>query len=353
MHDMLIRQLLPVLRQAGLLSPGETEIDASLESTEMGADGSSRRFVRIRRDGQPLCLAVFPATGGQRDLDEANSAWHIGRHLRSKGIAVPLLYGRQESTGVILFEDLGDLRLHEIAAATDFSDSRSLGRLLSLYGKTLDQLVAMQLGAIAGFSDNWCYDTARYDRQLMLARESGYFLQAFWQDTLNRQIPEGIERECTFIADQASLAPSDFFLHRDFQSRNIMITEGCVRIIDYQAGRRGPLAYDLASLLIDPYAALPKDVQEQLLQIYIDKIGGSNAIKTSEFRKQYTFLALQRNLQIIGAFAYLSKVHGKDFFAGYIHPAIRMLHDRLQDPVFGQCSNLKHMAATAMETFER
>jgi aminoglycoside/choline kinase family phosphotransferase len=226
--------------------------------------------------------------------------------------------------------------------------------VLALYEETIDQLIVMQTEAAIDFDERWCWDTPRYDRQLMLVRESGYFIRSFWQEMLGRPIPDGLEDEFLGIADQAAEAPAGFFLHRDFQSRNLMVKDGQIRIIDFQGGRRGPLAYDLASLLIDPYAALPRALQDQLLHRYLERLGRRMPdIDSRAFLRHYSLLALQRNLQIIGAFAFLSRVRGKVFFADYIRPAVVMLHTRLQEPIFQRQSVLRHMAASALEALDR
>ena len=104
----------------------------------------------------------------------------------------------------------------------------------------------------------------------MIARESRYFLRSFWQEMCGREVPDGIDDEFQEIASQAAGNGPDVFLHRDFQSRNIMIKDGAVRFIDYQGGRLGPPGYDLASLLIDPYMGLSAEFQEEMLHYYLD-----------------------------------------------------------------------------------
>ncbi len=95
-----------------------------------------------------------------------------------------------------------------------------------------------------------------------------------------------------------------------------MVKDGSVRFIDFQAGRLGPLGYDVASLLIDPYAALTPQFQEELLDFYGSLLAARRPGSEEDFIKYYSFLALQRNLQIVGAFAFLSKVRGKAIFYG-------------------------------------
>ncbi|MDT8335906.1 MAG: phosphotransferase, partial [Desulfurivibrionaceae bacterium] len=138
------------------------------------------------------------------------------------------------------------------------------------------------------------------------------------------------------LAESAAATPAGFFLHRDFQSRNLMLHNGCLRVIDFQGGRFGPLGYDLASLLIDPYAALPAYVQERLVQKYMETLSGYSGVGGAFSIENYYLLALQRNLQILGAFAFLSEVRRKVFFRGYLAPATLNLHRLLQEPG-GRC----------------
>jgi aminoglycoside/choline kinase family phosphotransferase len=188
----------------------------------------------------------------------------------------------------------------------------------------------MQVHGREHFDSNWCWDTPRYDRQLMLKRESGYFLQALCRDLLQLSIAEPeTEEECIALAERAARADNSFFLHRDFQCRNIMVKQGQVFFIDFQAARLGPLGYDLASLLIDPYAALPEQLQEELLEQYLIALSTLIPYDRQQFREEYLLLAIQRNLQILGAFAFLSEQRQKPFFRQYLPPALRSLQSLL------------------------
>jgi hypothetical protein len=208
----------------------------------------------------------------------------------------------------------------------------------------------MQVQASKDFDPSWCWDTPRYDRALMLERESGYFLQALCQDFLELEIDQKkINKDFQTLADQASQAGTTFFLHRDFQSRNIMIQKGLVYFIDYQAGRQGPLAYDLASLLIDPYAGLPARFQDELVEQYLDTLTSLVPYDRAQFRLEYLLLALQRNLQILGAFAFLSKKRNKPFFRQYLSPALKSLHDLLAKTTTAEYPYLKLISQQCAE----
>jgi hypothetical protein len=331
-----------LLLDCGMFSAAEAQaLLAENHYKKICSDGSTRRFWRVLQDGKALCVIAAPAGRSSAELAEAGSAWKIGQHLRAKGVPVPELYGWDAGTGVLLFEDLGDVRLHDLVvqpAKNERSDQEAVG---DYYRLALKQLANMQFSGAEGFDTAWCCDSPRYDVPLMLERESGYFLSAFWEGLLGQEENGGAEEEFRDIAEVAGRASADFFLHRDFQSRNIMVKDGSVRFIDFQAGRLGPLGYDVASLLIDPYAALTSRFQKEMLAFYGSLLATHHPGSEEEFIKYYSFLALQRNLQIVGAFAFLSKVRGKQFFTAYIQPALLSLRNRLTDSSFAEYQRIR------------
>jgi N-acetylmuramate 1-kinase len=343
--EIIPEQLPELMYRTGLISKKVVDTFSQVvDIRQVHSDGSCRRFFRIGMNGKSLCLAVAPAAADGNDLLESRAAGSIGQHLLQRGVPVPEIYGWDQRSGLILFEDLGDMRLYDLVVRTSGVDLRMW------YRQVIDQLAHMQLAGAKGFDTGWCWDTSRYDRALMVSRESRYFLRSFWQDMLGREVPDGITEEFQEMASQADGQYEEVFLHRDFQSRNIMIKDGLVRFIDYQGGRLGPPGYDLASLLIDPYAALSLDFQEELLLFYLDMPAIRRSVDRKNFRCQYAFLAVQRNLQIIGAFSFLSRVRKKVFFSEYIDPSLRMLQERLGQSSFASFPVLRRMVDTAVTT---
>ncbi len=339
-----------MLVACGVLGKAEAEILVSNKRCRpIASDGSTRRFWRLTRNDGPFCLIAAPAGISPVELAESRSAWHIGRHLFTRGVPVPRLYGWDSSSGVLLFEDLGDTRLHDIVQKEQKVGAPPDGSLRTYYQMALEQLAAMQYRGVEGFDTAWCWDTPRYDTWLMVEKESGYFLRAFWQGLLGKASDAGVVEEMQEIARRAGEAPADFFLHRDFQSRNIMVQEGAVRFIDFQGGRLGPLGYDVASLLIDPYAALPLRLQDELVAFYRQAINRYLAIDSAEFNRQYALLAVQRNLQIVGAFSFLYKVRQKSFFGDFITPSLVSLGKRLENPLFADFPILRTLVKMGLE----
>jgi hypothetical protein len=317
----------------------------------LAGDGSQRAFFRLRFAGQAAVIAVLPACRDLAQIAEARSAWQIGTHLYRAGVPVPEPLAHDEASGAILFEDLGDLRLHEYLQGRGDKDD---AELLRIYGEVVRELARMQVQGSQGFQESWCWQTPRYDRKLMLSRESGYFLEALCQELLGlRPDTAPLCREFEEIAGHAAAAPGRYFLHRDFQSRNLMLKEGRVRIIDFQGGRLGPLGYDLASLLIDPYTGLSEAVQDTLLAEYLRELARCTAYDPDRFRQEYFYLALQRNLQILGAFSYLGGRRGKSFFLPFIRPALLTLQARLAKEGRGRYPVLSQLVETCQEQIDR
>ena len=323
--------------------------EASVQVAVLVPDGSSRRFFQLRGPGRAAFIAILPPENDVRGLVEATAFYQIGRHLRGCGAPLPEIHAFDPATGLVLCEDLGNRRLYEQVVAGQGGQ-----QTLALYEQTVRQLARMQVRAAEGFDPAWCWDTPRYDRALMQERESGYFLKACCRDLLQLTFDqEAVEAECAQLATEAAKAPADFFLHRDFQCRNLMVHNNSVRFIDFQGGRLGPLAYDLASLLLDPYAGLPLSVQDHLAAVYLEALQQEIPYNPDQFRREYVFLALQRNLQILGAFAFLSQVRQKPFFAQFLRPALVSLSGLLAKSEAAEYAGLRNLTTQSRQELEK
>lgn len=310
-------------------------------------DGSSRRFYRLHSEEQRL-IAILPPENDERGQAEARAFWHIGKHLQAAGAPTPQMIAFDAATGLALCEDLGGERLYERLQAGGGEAA------LPLYEQAVRGLARMQVRGAVHFDPSWCWDTPQYDRQLMLERESGYFLRACCIDLLGLEFDRAaVEHDCRHLAEAAARVPAHYFLHRDFQSRNIMVSGGAVRFIDFQGGRLGPLWYDLASLLIDPYAALPDTLQTHLQRVYLHALQEEEIpCNAEQFHREYLLLALQRNLQILGAFAFLSQVRQKPFFAQFLRPALGSLGTLLAKPEAAGYGALQHLCQRCRQKLE-
>jgi aminoglycoside/choline kinase family phosphotransferase len=292
-------------------------------------DGSKRIFWRILPPEAPTgFIAMENAPTDTLSRRENRAYLRIGRHLFERGLPLPEIYRFNLKRGWFFMEDLGETSLQDWASC---NRNRT-----GMYEKVVEILFRLQTKGSEGFDTAWTCQTERYDPFVMRRYEAEYFRDAFLVNYLGLKAdwPE-LEAPFNYLAEKASMAENRFFLHRDFQSRNIMISHDGIGIIDWQGGRLGPLAYDLASLLIDPYTSLSVDEKEGIYGAYLRYLKESQFGNVDAFQRTYPYLALQRNLQILGAFAFLTRARGKTYFEVYIPPALESLHallDTLNDP---------------------
>ncbi|MCF8063004.1 MAG: phosphotransferase [Deltaproteobacteria bacterium] len=293
--------------------PRPREFDA----VHVPADGSQRAFFRIRPRHAPISLIAVENPPFTPFFRRENIAYlEIGNHLRRRGVPVPELFDRDLDRGWFLMEDLGELRLQD-ALSSGSGD---------LAGAVLEALFHMQTQGAVGFDPAWCCQTARYDRGLMRQYESDYFREAFLEGYLGLdRVRRELEGAFEHLAAVAFSADAGFFLHRDFQSRNILVGDRGPGFVDWQGGRLGPLGYDLASFLIDPYLGLSETEQKRLYTCYADRLRDHDPSLVGRFEQTYPYLAVQRNLQVLGAYAFLSRARRKHFFLAFIPPAARTL----------------------------
>jgi len=318
------------------LSPGaEPE---TLAWADLKGDGSDRTWYRVSLGRSSVVLVDhgLPPEGG---TCEADSFFAIGRHLHSKGVPVPRLYDYDRPSGMVVLEDLGDLHLQTIVRGT-----KNPTDVVAHYRAVTDILIKMGIEGARGFDPFYTYQTVRYDRELIMEREAKYFVTAFLNGYHGLEIGfEQLKEECELIAKLALKTDYIGFMHRDFQSRNILVRGKHYYVIDFQGGRLGPLQYDLASLLIDPYVELPRNIQDGLLSDYLTKLSEFVPVDPGRFLRAYQYCAINRNLQILGAFAFLSHEKGKKDFQVYIPPALKSLKQRLQNAEPRVCRQLRRI----------
>jgi len=307
----------------------------------IAADGSSRRFFRLKGSGGSCICLYHPHPPGEQ-VTENDSYYRIGRHLHGQGVPVPEIFTYCREEGWLLVEDLGDRSLQE-----EYIQAEGQARL-AIYRQALKVLVDLQTFGTQGFSPEWCFDTKFYDANLVRQRECHYFVKAFVQGYLGLETtPEALTEDFAFLLQQALHPEQRFFLHRDFQSRNLMVHHNRLWLIDFQGARLGPLQYDLAALLLDPYVNLPFTTQEILLTEYLGLLQEHLPQDPALWRQRYNYVALCRNLQILGAYGFLTHQKGKTFFQQFIPAAFRSLEHRLECLPASEMRGLRRAVAQA------
>jgi NDP-sugar pyrophosphorylase family protein len=288
----------------------------------IGTGGSDRNYYRVKNDGGSAVLMVC-----SEDDSDFNRHIEYSRFFKDSSVAVPELMGITPNKKEALFEDLGDTSLYSWLKFT-----RDEETIEKLYEKTLDIMILLHAAASERVAECPSLKSRVFDYD-HFRWETGYFLEQFVKSVRNLEGKDtsALDKEFDVLAQKA-----DSFLkgviHRDFQSQNIMITKGRIpRVIDFQGARMGPPAYDVASILWDPYYRLTDALRERLLEYYISKMEGSG----SEFKKRdllnsLPYCRLQRHMQALGAYGFLSEKKGKKYFQKHVPEGIRLLKEDMK-----------------------
>ena len=164
-----------------------------------------------------------------------------------------------------------------------------------------------------GINYDYCYPRAAFDKQSMMW-DLNYFKYYFLKLAKIPFDEQALEDDFQNFSDYLLTAENDFFMFRDFQSRNIMLHDNQVSFIDYQGGRKGALQYDLASLLYDAKADMPQSVRNELLEFYLDELDKYQKVDRSEFKAYFTGYVLIRIMQAMGAYGFRGFYEKKEHF---------------------------------------
>jgi aminoglycoside/choline kinase family phosphotransferase len=294
----------------------------SIQPLQGQLGGSGRAIVRLA--GGP-----FRAIGILHAVREENSAFlEFSRHFRRRGLPVPEIYGEDLAHGAYLEEDLGDTTLF------DFLSRHRTGEIIAepaveAYRKAVAILPRFQVEAGRDLNYKVCYPRASFDRQ-SIAWDLNYFKYYFLRLAGVPFNEQALEVDFSRLTKLLLSANHDYFLYRDFQSRNIMLrwTEhffGEPFFIDYQGGRKGALQYDIASLLYDGKADLPPALRQSLLDHYLDCLAEYTPVDRAAFMEHYYAYVYVRILQALGAYGFRGFYERKTHFLQSVPYALKNL----------------------------
>src|SRR5580658_1953326 len=291
--------------------------------------GSGRRIVR-------LDSGKISAIGILYDVREENVAFlEFSRHFRRHGLPVPEIYAEDLSQGAYLEEDLGSTTLFEFLS--DRRDGATIApEAVAAYRKVVAVLPRFQVEAGRDLNYKVCYPRDSFDGQ-SIAWDLNYFKYYFLRLASIPFNEQALEDDFSRLTKFLLSASRDFFLYRDFQSRNIMLRKVLNKVsnevpkedqpffLDYQGGRKGALQYDIASLLYDAKADLPPDLRQQLLDHYLDQLGGFLDLDRSEFIRYYYAYVYVRIMQALGAYGFRGFYERKEHFLQSVPYALKNL----------------------------
>ncbi len=283
--------------------------------------GSNRKFYRLAYpDSSKVLMVSFPE---DQDFERFIIS---GEYLFRNGLGTPEIFAHDKSQLAVLLEDLGDDILHRLLKKKDKAD---------IYRKVIDWLVAFQKKTCELGDECRRTVNRRFDYP-GIRWETEYFTENFLKKYLNVPTEKYKELQPRFdLLAQESLKQPQVLVHRDFQSQNILIKDGKVRVVDYQGTRYGPVAYDLMSLLRDGYVDIPAALRRELLEYYYVKAQETGirelTFSKEQFRKYAVIAGLQRNMQALGAFTFLSLVKGKRKYLDYIPNGVRNLCEGIDE----------------------
>ncbi len=293
--------------------------------SELPPSGSDRRYFRISSPNAKALGAI------NKDMRENIAFIEFSRFFKSRGLNVPEIYAVDADMDCYLLEDFGGTTLFELLS-TSRKDKEIPEDIQVIYKEIIRQLLSFQTeGRELDFSH--CYPRARFDKQSMMwdLHYFKYYFLKLARISFDEQL---LEDDFNRFSDFLLRSDSSYFMYRDFQSRNIMVTDGGLAFIDYQGGRRGALQYDLASLLYDAKADLPQTIREELLEHYLELLTPGTGISRSQFMETYHGYVLIRIMQAMGAYGFRGFYEKKQHFLRSIPYAL---------------TNLKHLLSTCNE----
>jgi aminoglycoside/choline kinase family phosphotransferase len=323
--------------------------DAGLAAHEprvvpLTGDASDRRYFRILlrdRPSQVLALHAGPIEF------ESLAFVNVARLLQAMPLPVPRIAGHSDELGVIALEDLGDVTLQAHLGAASPAETAAL------YRQAVTFIEALQRRGRELQSHEYTPYAIRFDVEKLtweLQFFTRHFLEAYRGIALDAAASAALSDEYRSIVEELA-SEARVLCHRDYHSRNLMLHQGSLYIIDFQDARLGPDTYDLVSLLRDSYVDLAEQQVEELIAFFLALRGGfdnaraagpgTTAADQQEFRRRFDLMALQRNLKALGTFGFQTTGRANPVYIQYIPRTLSHVKANLgRYPRFGRLREL-------------
>lgn len=283
--------------------------------------GSDRKFLRVVLPDRTTRVLMLSS---ENDKDFERFV-ELGTFFNRNSLFTPVLCKTSPAEYAVLMEDLGDHTLYNLVKGRETES-------VALYKQVLHALAEFQVrGTAALDADN---QGIRVFSRRYLRWETDYFKEYFLKRLcgikFDKETADLLDGEFDALAFAVEKIPY-LLIHRDFQSQNILIHKGIPRFVDYQGARLAPYTYDASSLIRDPYVTIPFKIREELFEEFRIALAENNYIVEPETFKYHGILtSLQRNMQALGAYGYLSLVKGKKKYLQYANPSMNLLLSALE-----------------------
>lgn len=280
----------------------------------LAGDASDRRYIRLlMNDGASLVLALH-ATAVEF---ESSPFMAVSRLLQAVPLPVPAVLHHSDGLGIIGLEDLGDVTLQTHVQTGSAASRRSYYRQAVAFIAQLQHRGAeLATEGTPPYSVAFDREKLRWELEIFVQ----HFIVAYRRESPSHAVREALREEWRGIVDELADDPR-VVCHRDYHSRNLMLTRGSLCIIDFQDARMGPNTYDLASLLRDSYVALPPEEIEELIGEFVGSLSCGTDVGPeahADFRRRLDLMSLQRNLKALGTFGYQTTARGTSVYVQYI-----------------------------------
>lgn len=283
----------------------------------LAGDASSRKYYRIVVENNSFVLMEW-----EPFRKEEYPFLSVQAHFQNCGIKVPSVISFSEATGLVLLEDLGDLTLER-----KFWESQNQLNSLDFYKMAMDELILIHHKATSSSSNQCTAFKIKFDTEKFLWEMNYGFDNLFvrlLETKTNEQSTKEIKNIFLDICQKLDHEPK-FISHRDYHSRNLMIKQGQMRVIDFQDARMGPVQYDLVSLIKDSYVDLNEEMSNLLLQYYLEQSYQKYGFKIERepFDEIYELQSIQRCFKACGSFSSFFNQRQDRRYLKYIAPTLR------------------------------
>ena len=289
------------------------EIERPFIVERLTGDASTRRYYRIQNDGKSFVVCLGdPVLKGKVE----SSFIAVQRVLQENKVRVPIIYDYDLPRGYLLQEDLGDSTfLSEVSMSNDKACE------YALYERALDALIKMHQVDVEKYKSEEFYsmsfDFKKFSQEVDFSVKN--FIGNYLSEELSDHDSNIIKKDFYNICEKLS-KPKKVFTHRDYHSRNLMMKNGEMVIIDIQDARMGLPQYDLVSLLEDCYYDICQENRDKCKKFYFENFIKLNKHQSdlNEYYYYYDLMAIQRIFKAIGSFSYIYKTRNDARYVKYI-----------------------------------